>query len=220
MRRRLYIPKEVIQAVAEHIKSAVPKAVEGYWSANEDEDVLTGHLGACLKIGKQKVQVTEIQTERLGEWTWSLDYFKFRGRGKNATENILGADGLFELKLNLGNRSEKKSLLFQAKKDWDNDPSLVVQCIKLSTWREAAFILNYTETAFEAFSIDTVLRAQGNKSKSYHNKALADFLGKDFLECLVGDINMSYDPKARKLRWRAMTGEVVATVFDIKHRTG
>lgn len=218
MRRRIYIPQEVIKAISEHIKNAVPRAEEGYWSANEDEDVLTGHLGACLKIGNQKVQVVEKQSERLGNWTWSLDYYKFRGRGKNATENILGADGLFELKLQLGYRTETKSLLFQAKKDWDSDQSLVSQCIKLSTWREAAFVLNYTPNSFEAFSIDEVLRSRGTRSQISVSNQLRDFLAGDFLECLVGDTDLSYNPKARKLVWRAISGEIVATVFEVKHR--
>lgn len=218
MRRRLYIPEEVTRAMADHIRAAVPKAVEGYWSANEDEDVLTGHLGACLRIGNQKVRVVEKQTERPGDWTWSVDYYKFRGRGKDATEHILGADGLFELRLQLGYRTEVKSLLFQAKKDWSNDPDLVTQCIKLSTWREAAFVLNYTPEAFEAFSLDDVLRSRGTRPQDPHARALGDFLAGDFLECLVGDTDLSYDPKARKLIWRAMSGEIVATVFKVKHR--
>lgn len=218
MRRRLYIPQELIQAISAHIKAAVPRAVEGYWSANEDEDVLTGHLGACLKIGSQKVRVVETQSERPGDWTWSLDYFKFRGRGKNATENILGADGLFELRLQLGYRTETKSLLFQAKKDWESDPNLVSQCIKLSTWREAAFVLNYTPTAFEAFSIDQVLKTRGSRPSATDLRSLGDFLAGDFLECLVGDTDLSYDPRARRLIWRAISGEIVSTVFDVKHR--
>lgn len=218
MRRRIFMPPEVRQAMSEHIRAAVPKALEGYWSASEDEDVLTGHLGACLKIGSQTVRVPKGQSDFPGDWTWSLDYFKFRGRGKNATENILGADGLFELRSQLGDRTETKSLLFQAKKDWQTDPSLVAQCIKLSTWREAAFVLNYTSTAFEAFSVDEVLRARGAKPQDSDARQLGDFLAGDFLECLIGDMDLLYDPKARKLIWRAMSGEIVGTVFEVKHR--
>lgn len=204
--------------MADHIRAAVPRAVEGYWCSNEDEDVLTGHLGACLRIGSQKVRVLQTQTERPGEWTWSVDYYKFRGRGKDATEHILGADGLFELRLQLGYRTEVKSLLFQAKKDWRSDPGLVAQCIKLSTWREAAFVVNYTPAAFEAFSLDDVLRSRGVKLQDSHARTLEDFLAADFLQCLVGDTDLSYDPKTRKLIWRAASGEIVATVFEVKHR--
>ena len=218
MRRRLYIPQEVTRAMEEHIRAAIPRAVEGYWSANEDEDVLTGHLGACLKIRSEQVRVVELQSERPGNWTWSVDYFKFRGRGKNATENILGADGLFELRLQLGYRTETKSLLFQAKKDWASHADLVAQCIKLSTWREAAFVMNYTQTAFEAFSLDDVLKAGGSRPQNPDPRELGDFLARDFLECLVGDTDLSYDPRARRLIWRAVSGEIVATVFEVKHR--
>ncbi len=218
MRRRLYIPDEVNRAMAEHIRTAVLKAVAGYWSASEDEDVLTGHLGASLKIGNQKVRVVETQSELPGDWTWSVDYYKFRGRGKNATEHILGADGLFELRLQRGYRTETKSLLFQAKNNWNSDRELVAQCIKLSTWREAAFVLNYTSEAFEAFSLDEVLKLRGVRPSPSHAKSLANFLAEDFLDCLVGDTDLSYEPRARRLVWRAVSGEIVATVFSVKHR--
>ncbi|MFH1653250.1 MAG: hypothetical protein ABIE74_04250 [Pseudomonadota bacterium] len=204
--------------MAEHIRTAVSKAIDGYWSASEDEDVLTGHLGACLKIGNKKVRVVQTQSELPGDWTWSIDYYKFRGRGINATERILGADGLFELRLQRGYRTEIKSLLFQAKKDWNSDRDLVTQCIKLSTWREAAFVLNYTSEAFEAFSIDEVLKLRGVRRSAFQAKALADFLAEDFLDCLVGDTDLSYEPRARRLIWRALSGEIVATVFRVKHR--
>jgi hypothetical protein len=204
--------------MSEHIQVAVTRAVEGYWSANEDEDVLTGHLGACLKIGSQKVQITQKESQNTGEWSWSIDYYKFRGRGKNATEHILGADGLFELRLQSGERTELKSLLFQAKKDWSTSPELIDQCIKLSTWREAAFVLNYSPSAFEAFLLDDVLRLRGLKPPDSNTHALGEFLAKDFLECLIGDTELSYDPKARRLIWRSLSGEIVSTIFKVKHR--
>jgi hypothetical protein len=118
MAHRLYIPAQVLDAISGHISTAVEKAVQGFWSANEDEDTLTGHLGACLKTGTHTVDVT--QDEINGPWKWSIDYSKFRGRGKNATESYLGADGILELSLDMGYRRDTKSLLFQAKTDWEN----------------------------------------------------------------------------------------------------
>lgn len=51
MARRLYIPAQVLDAISTHLSTAVEKAIQGFWSANEDEDTLTGHLGACLRTG-------------------------------------------------------------------------------------------------------------------------------------------------------------------------
>jgi hypothetical protein len=164
MARRLYIPAQVLDAISDHISIAVEKAVQGFWSANEDEDTLTGHLGACLKTGTRTVAVT--REEINGPWKWSIDYSKFRGRGRNATESYLGADGILELSLDMGYRRDTKSLLFQSKIDWDNSPDLVEQAIVMSTWREAAIGINYTSTSFDAYSLDSILASRGIKANA------------------------------------------------------
>jgi hypothetical protein len=217
-RRSLSIPEEVKAAIRTHLAEKYPIALDGYWSANEDEDSLTGDLGATIRIKNQKVFVEKSQIERSGEWTWSIDYRKFRGRGPNATENILGADGLFELSLGIGNRVEKKTLLFQSKKDWTFDNNLVEQAIKLSTWREAAFIINFSENSFEAIDLDSILVSRGHRTENIRSKSLDKFIGEDFLNCIVGDFDLSYDAVSRKLIWRNMDDEIVATKFSIPQR--
>ena len=95
MRQRLYIPAQVKEAIAKHVETAVERARDGYSSAEEDEDTLTGDLGGNLRIRTQTVSVDQDQIR--GEWKWGITYYKFRGRGRNATESMLGADGIFEL---------------------------------------------------------------------------------------------------------------------------
>jgi hypothetical protein len=216
MRRRLYIPEEVKESIIKHFTASLRKAVEGFYSAYEDEDSMTGHLGGLLRIRNQRVSVT--QSELSGEWEWSIDYFKFRGRGTNATERLLGADGLFELKLNYNNRIETKSLLFQSKLIWQRDPLLLSQSIKLSTWREAAFVLNYTPDSFQAFLLDDVIRAKGIFNDRLNKIPLDKFLGDFFLNCDVGDTDLTYDARSRKLIWRTRNGEIVGTKFSIPKR--
>ena len=219
MKRRLYIPDEVKFSIHNHFQNSINRAINGYLSAHEDEDTLTGHLGACLKINNQTVQVNSSGNEIIGKWIWSIDYYKFRGRGGNATENYLGADGIFELILNNGSQIEKKSLLFQAKKEWHtSDNSLFRQCIKLSTWREASFVLNYTPTSFEAILIDDVIRSRGSREDIAIIYNLANFLGTDFLDCEIGDNDLEYDAIARRLIWRSYNGETVGTIFLPKSR--
>ena len=220
MARKLYIPRKVIDSISEHISLAIDDSVDGFWSANEDEDTLTGHLGACLRTTKvTKVEIERGQQEEIfGTWRWSIDYAKFRGRGKASTESKVGADGIIELKLSFGERTDTKSLLFQSKLDWDNDPSLVPQSILLSTWREAALIINYTPNKFEAYSVDNIASSQGKKS---HVKSMIDLkeaLNQHFLLCKIGNIDLSYDARSRRLAWRADSGIVVATQFSIPHR--
>jgi hypothetical protein len=48
MPKSLYIPEPVRAAIAHHIKESMPKAEDGFESAQEDEDTLTGHLGGCF----------------------------------------------------------------------------------------------------------------------------------------------------------------------------
>ncbi|HEV7857283.1 MAG TPA: hypothetical protein VGO91_01405 [Pyrinomonadaceae bacterium] len=162
MRGNLYIPEEVKESISSHPYASIAKAVEGYVSGSEEEDTLTGGLGENLRISNQKVDVP-VGQEISGSWTWSITFHKFRGRGNNATENLLGADGIFELSVGRGDiqaNTQKKCLLFQAKNQWQgSDKSLFEQCIKLSTWREASFVLNYIPTDYETLFIDDVIRA-------------------------------------------------------------
>lgn len=217
-RRNLSIPYEVKNSIKKHLKERCEIALEGYESANEEEDTLTGDLGATLRIKNQKVEVKEAKLSNQGTWNWSITYNKFRGRGPSATENVLGADGIFELTLNIGNVIEKKSIMFQSKKDWEFDPNILVQSIKLSNWREAAFVLNFTSNIYQAFDLDTVIAAKGNKPPAENSNSLETFLGRDFLDCIVGDVNLSYDSKLRKLRWLTMNEEFVVTKFSIPHK--
>jgi hypothetical protein len=219
VRRRLFIPDAVKESISQHLYASTAEAVNGYLSGHEDEDSLTGDLGASLRIGTQTVHIPEGQ-EVSGSWTWSITYYKFRGRGKKATEKVLGADGIFELAVNWGTQNnEKKCLLFQAKNQWqEKDQKLFEQCIKLSTWREAAFVLNYAPNNYEAFFIDDVIKAGGSRAPVSTGISLASFLSRHFLECLIGDTDLAYDAKSRTLSWRALNGEKVATKFSVGHR--
>lgn len=216
MPRRIYIPSQVVEDISAHIKTAVQKATDGFWSANEDEDTITGHLGASLKTGLHTVNVT--QDEVSGPWKWSLDYSKFRGRGASATESYLGADGIFELNVIWSQRTEKKSLLFQSKTEWSDSPELVRQSMLLSTWREAAIAIDYRPDVFEAFSIDSVLASHGKRSNANNGITLQKALTDYFLVCKIGNTDLRYDTRARRLYWRDKNGLLVGVQFSVPHR--
>jgi hypothetical protein len=211
------LPDEVKTAIRNHLTDAVNHAISGYESANEEEDTLTGDLGASLRSGERRVFVPPTTEERAGEWKWSITYRKFRGRGPRATEKALGADGIFELKLELGGRVEQKSLLFQAKVAGEGGRGLLEQCIKLTTWREAAFVLVFSESAITAVSLDEAIRRRGTTGVDT-GKSLDLYLGTDFLDCEIGDNELHYDARKRRLIWRSMNGEIVATQFSVGHR--
>ncbi|MCP4675028.1 MAG: J domain-containing protein [Deltaproteobacteria bacterium] len=218
MAGRIYLPREVQDSIRAHIGSAVGLAIDGYYSAEDDEDTLTGHLGAKLQIRNQKVDVP--QAELPGVWTWSIDYVKFRGRGGNAAETYLGADGLFEIKVRGGRRVDQKSILFQAKKNGSAGRELVEQCVRLSTWKEAAFVLNFTPEEFYGLSLDKTLslaRTRG-EDRLLIGQPLAEFLSEEFLQCRVGDTDLRYDARAKRLLWRTQSNNLVQTQFSIPQR--
>ena len=160
MRRRMYIPDAVRDAIRDHVAAALDRAASEFDIRGEDEDTLTGHMGALLQVARQRVEVPP-PDELPGVWQWAIKYTKFRGRGPGATERSSGADGIFELTLEIGGRTERKSLLFQAKVGARGGRDLVEQALKLSTWREAAVVIAYAPTGFTAFTLDEVLASRG-----------------------------------------------------------
>lgn len=79
-------------------------------------------------------------------------------------------------------------------------------------------MLAFAPNNYEAFFIDDVIKAGGSKSWVSTGISLASFLSRHFLECLVGDNELAYDAKSRKLRWIALDGERVVTKFSVGHR--
>jgi len=217
VRRRLYIPDEVKTSIREHLSGALSHAAEGYLSSHEDEDAITGDLGGTLRSGVKRVYVVQSQTEIRGEWKWSITYSKFRGRGPRATESFVGADGIFELDIQSGSRRDQKSILFQAKVAGAADRGLLGQALKLTTWREAAFVLVYSETGYVALSLDDVIADRGI-IRDREGIPLAKYLGTSFLDCDVGDDELHYDSRRRRLIWRTMEGQVLAVSFSARHR--
>ena len=76
-RKRLNIPEEVKIKIRQHLSESYLNAIDGYDSASEEVDTLTGDLGASLRIKNQKVIVDNNQDKRPGTWTWSINYHKF-----------------------------------------------------------------------------------------------------------------------------------------------
>jgi hypothetical protein len=215
MVRQIYIPQEVKDSIKTHLNDSIARGLRGYESAFEDEDVLTGHLFGLMKIEEQSVIVSNVDIG--GTWKWSIDYKKFGGRGKGATESIIGADGIFELSLFRNNEEIKKSLLFQSKIDWQNrDKKLYFQSAKLITWLGAVIIINYTQNEVETYSVDRVLATQGKKPTEM--KPLNQLLGDDFINCHIGDSDLKYDAFAKRLLWLDKNNNIVATKFNLNRR--
>ncbi len=221
MAGRIYIPNEVKKSIKSHLKVAIENAENAYENACEEEDALTGQLGFSLKCKQKRVYVTSLsdsQDVQPGVWKWSFKYYKFRGRGPKPTENILGADGIFEFGVQRGENFQKKSLLFQSKNDLENDKGLYLQAIKLSNWREAAFVINFTPKSIEAFQLDDVLKARGSRKRIQNVSSLYKVLSEQYIDCHIGDTDLEYDAQLHRLSWRDYDNKTINTKFNIKNR--
>lgn len=179
----------------------------------EDEDSLTGDLGAQLRTDVR----TYLDTARGTEWTWQITSHKFRGRGPAATENLLGADGVIELIVSVGDRHAVKSLLFQAKNNWSYDSSLVGQSRDMATWRNAAMVFNYRPGGYEAYDRQQVEASGGSILRTGFYYPLEMALGDLFLSCERGGLGIYYDPIDRELIWPARGGLVKGS-FLVKNQ--
>ena len=221
MAGRIYIPNEVKESIKSHLKVAIENAENAYENACEEEDALTGQLGFSLKCKQKRVYVTSLSDSKdvqPGVWKWSFKYYKFRGRGPKPTENILGADGIFEFGVQRGGNFRKKSLLFQSKNDLENDKGLYLQAIKLSNWREASFVINFTPKSIEAFQLDDVLKARGSRKRIQNVSSLYKVLSEQYIDCHIGDTDLAYDAQLHRLTWRDYDNKTINTKFNIKNR--
>lgn len=212
MRIQTYLPEEVRSSILLHVNSAVKAAVEAHESAQEEEDALTGQLGAFLRTRRPIEVVVGGRT-----WVWAINYHKFRGRGPKATEHIIGADGLIEFSLDDVEQHIKKTCLFQAKVGKADLQRLLAQSILLTTWKEAAFILNFAPDGYTALELDEALTLALRLGQP-KGTALGEFLTDSFIACIVGDSELHYEPAGRILRWRDLDGQVVHTAFSVRHR--
>ena len=106
------IPEHVFEAIQEHLRDGTAHAEQGWEAGSDEEDTLTGDFGASLRTDGW------IEEEQDGtSWQWRVAYKKFRGRGKDAIEKTIGADGIFQVEVRPNDAEVVyKGVLFQAKK--------------------------------------------------------------------------------------------------------
>jgi hypothetical protein len=157
---QLFIPVEVVHDIRNWTRRAELAAIADFPQTSTDEDAIVESFGTRLRCRTRVVDVTDAEVP--GPWKWSISHTRFRGRGRDATERHVGADVIIELTIRRPNRyrADTKALLLQAKKNWTNDSKVIEQAARLSTWREAAALMNLTAEQFEAFRIDDVIAAR------------------------------------------------------------
>jgi hypothetical protein len=185
----------------------------GYWSAAEDEDSLTGDFGATLRTDFNKL--LDPRTGRV--WVWRITYRKLRGRGPDATEKLVGADGILQIMVEHERRVFVKGLLFQAKNAWSTDKILRRQCSRLSPWGDAAVVFDYRPEGYDVYTVQQVVLSRGIRSLAGEPRPMASFLADSFVACKEGALGLYYRPSSRQLFWPSEP-ELVRAEFGVKHR--
>ena len=185
----------------------------GYSSAAEEEDSLTGDFGATLRTG-----FNELFDQRTGRpWIWRVTYRKLRGRGPEATEKLVGADGILQIVVSYERRVFIKGILFQAKNAWVSDRTLRRECSQLRPWGDAAVVFDYRPDGYSVYTVEQVLLSRGIHSRAGEPKTMPSFLADSFVACKEGALGLYYRPSTRQLFWPSEVG-LVAADFGVKHR--
>ena len=212
MRRSTYLPELVKLSIQRHIKKAITKAHHLHKSGQEDEDTLTGQLGALISTPRPRHVHVDGRS-----YMWSISYSKLRGRGPRATEKAIGADGVFEFTIKDVEQDYIKCALFQAKTEHDNLQRLLAQSIALSPFREAAFVIRYSNEKYTAIGWSEAFK-QALGIRRPNEIPLDEFISNSFIGCIVGDSELYYDRDRRILRWRDIKGDIVHVKFPVRHQ--
>lgn len=211
------LPRQVFEAIQNHLRRKGHKAEHGWECASKNEDTLTGDLGANLRTdGWRGVKLSN------GEgWRWRVTYCKFgSGRGKGAEEKHLGADGIVEVEVmrQKDGRIERKGMIFQAKKHGGYTKRKLTDQVKkmerISPGSSAVFV--YGNDKYVAMNGRKHL---DSKTKDLEDSyRLGDFLAEDFLPCKTGKMDMYYDAIRKILILQNTEGKIMFVKCPIGHR--
>jgi hypothetical protein len=199
------IPPAVFKQLSARVREAGNSAHAGYEDFQEEEDALTGDLGAQIRNATNGIQVVDPAT--LVEWTVRTRLKKFRGRGDGALEKPTGADGIIQVEVldTQGNVASAKGMLFQAKKGHARlaDRGLVEQAEAMEDLVPgASAVFEYSEHRYSAVTTRKFLEAVHNRNSRnavLEKSGLGDFLADNFLACHVGLGGLYYDSHRRRL---------------------
>lgn len=178
------LPEILSEEIKSKIRENSEKGEKGWKFSNEEEDSLLGHFLGNLVTDKQYFK----QSDK--DYEWEISYNKFRGRGKNALESIIGADAIitFEITDKIRNNKTVKSILFQAKKE-GNVRGLQKQKDLMDKYAKGGnFIFTCGPNGYFA------------QDRIYDEKIrIGNFLADQFLACIIGIQGMFYDDEKKEL---------------------
>ncbi len=184
------LPAPIYDAIEAHITRRAQHAQEGWEGGSDEEDTLTGDLGATFRTPWS----SPIRSN--GDiWLWRMSYKKFRGRGYGAFEKESGADGIFQVEVTRGSEMEFKGLMFQAKKTGQLNGDLASQVERMEAMApQGSAVFEYGPDSYRAIAGHDYL-TEASIDKSRIGRALQPLGGflVDFLSCTYGLRGMHYD---------------------------
>ncbi len=188
------LPSEVYEEIGDHIVRQAGRAVRGWESGSDEEDTLTGHLGATLETDWSTISTNG------AVWLWRITFKKFRGRGHAAFERQSGADGILQLEMTRGARTEFKGLLFQEKNNGHIHGRLREQVELMEGVAErGSAVFEYGPEEYRAASGHDYLSDAEQRRIPLPLRPLGEFLVTDFLGCNYGVRGMYFDAVRRIL---------------------
>jgi hypothetical protein len=169
-----YISSKTFNDIQKHLRASILKS-ENHWKfGSDEEDTITGDL--CGQIVKDWSKFSENDKN---EGYWKIEYKKFRGRGKDAFESKIGADGIVQISIyRKSSPIFRKGILFQAKKENSSSiRDLKIQIEKMNKINpNLGSVFIYSDRGYRGFSsLDTE-----------KTETLSNFLVEKFLGCKVG----------------------------------
>lgn len=186
------LPSNVFVELQDHLRSASLRGEQGWLSGKDEEDTLTGDLGGSLRRDWQQLQDVDGRT-----WRWRMTYTKFRGRGKDAEEKLIGADGIIQIEVeDLQDRGiQAKGLLFQAKKTGNKRKQTLIEQVRKmeSIAPHGAAVFEYGSNQYSASDARLYIGDSPSTLGNAVTERLGDYLADRFLPCDVGTRGMYYD---------------------------
>jgi|GEM_PF-4196711 hypothetical protein len=179
------VPEEVIETLSSYIQAKCGRAERSWMRAKEEEDSITGDFFGNLSTEGGVV----------GDYSWGFYYNKFRGRGKNALEKIVGADGIITIHYTdpPENIEYYKSLAYQAKKVGGRIEEDQLQKMR-RYFPGGNMVVIYGPDGYTAY--------ENNPSVALR---LCDLITNNFLACNIGIEGLYYDDNAKRLILPAAT---------------
>lgn len=217
---REVVPEQVVKQIQRHLRSRCRIAQQGFSQMAMDEDSVTGALGERLRTTRSQGRTSHIDGVT---WRWKITSHKLRGRGPNAAEASVGADGLFQIELEDMTTQEiwRKGLLFQAKMEKDRNKKLLVEEMKNmeKITPNESLVVEYGDNEYRAIRSSDLLRS-GKSLRTVDegvSQSLGDILADEFVECTLGVRGMYYDSQ-RQIILVPSQDDMVARRYAIDHR--